>query len=681
MKLRSAPLVLALGLVFGPTAGGVAAGASAPAAGVAEVRLLLPSDRLTVADPAQLTGRRIRLSLVNCLEAPSTCDEISLLNGLDGWSVNPRLTLAFSVPIKLDSVTRASIFVLPLADDVADEPVGLSRLVWDPQTTTLYARPERVLRQGRPHALVVTSRVRDQEGRPLRVATSPQAHDPRLLRRLQALGVDAHDVAAASVFTTQSVTAGLERMRSQIEARPAPMIRFDLGPAGGKSVYARAGLEAITFTRQAAVAGADRFGAPVPLQLQLIPPAEVRTVAFGAFESASFLSGSRHIPRVPSSKAPAILGEERIHVAVFLPEGAMPSAGWPVIIFGHGFGNDRNMIPPLVAGTFARRGFATMAINVVGHGGGPDGTLTIREAGKDPVALPAGGRGLDIDGDGRIGTTEGVGTAQRGPIALLSSRDGLRQTVADLMQLIRAIRRGVDVDGDGRPDLDGSRLYYAGQSFGGIYGTLLMAVDPLPRAGVLNVPGGPIAEIARQAPVFRPLATQQMRVRVPPLLNGEGDFVESLPLWGEPPVTEPARGALAIQAYLDRAEWLQQGADPSAFAPYLRTAPLTAAGPRPVLVQMAVGDRTVPNPTTEQIIRAGDLQALLSTYRHDTVVATLPERFRNPHGFMTWTGFAEVAAIARAAQEQVVRFFLSDGRRIERTDDRFDVPAAHSAAR
>ena len=96
---------------------------------------------------------------------------------------------------------------------------------------------------------------------------------------------------------------------------------------------------------------------------------------------------------------------------------------------------------------------------------------------------------------------------------------------------------------------------------------------------------------------------------------------------------------------------------------------------------MAVGDRTVPNPTTEQMIRAGDLQPFVSIYRHDTIAASLPPRFANPHGFITWTGFAEVAAIARAAQEQVVRFFLSDGRDIERTDERFDVPALRAVSR
>lgn len=644
--------------------------------------MLFPTDRLTEADPRQLTGRRVRLSLVNCFEAPSSCDEIGLLNGLDGWSVNPRMTLAFTEPIAPDSVSRSSAFVLPLGDDVAAELVGLSRLVWDAATTTLYARPERVLRQGSPHALVVTAGVRDGLGAPLRAAADPRAPlDARLAKRLKALGLDERAVVASAVFTTQSVTAGLERMREQIDARPAPQVRFSLAPGNGRSVYARAGLESIAFTRQAATAGADRFAAPVTLNLAVVPPAEVRTIAVGAFDSASFLSGSRHIPRVPSSKAPAVQGEERVHVTIFLPEGAMPAAGWPVVIFGHGFGNDRNAISPLVAGTFARRGFATAAINVVGHGGGPDGTLIIKESGKDPVVLPAGGRGVDIDGDGKIGVTEGVGTAQRGPLALVSSRDGLRQTVADLMQLIRAIRRGVDVDGAGRPDLDGDRIYYAGQSFGGIYGTLLMAVDPLPRAGGLNVPGAPIAEIARQATVFRPLLIDQLRLRRPALMNGEKDFAESLPLWGQPPEMAPAAGSLAIQVYLDRAEWIQQGADPSAFAPYLKTAPLTSAGPRPVLIQMAVGDRTVPNPTTEQMIRAGDLQPFVSIYRHDTIAATLPPRFANPHAFITWTGFPEVAAIARAAQEQIARFFLSNGRVIERTDERFDVPAVRAATR
>jgi hypothetical protein len=197
--------------------------------------MLFPTDRLTAADPSQLTGRRIRLSLVNCFEAPSTCDEISLLNGLDGWSVNPRMTLAFTGRVALDSITRSSAFVLPLGDGPA-EPIGLSRLVWDPEGTTLYAKPERVLRQARPHAIVVTSRVRDEQGQPLRPAKG-LALDARLAKRLDALGISPGEVVAASVFTTRSVTAGLEQMREQIVARPAPQVSFTLAPGGARSVY------------------------------------------------------------------------------------------------------------------------------------------------------------------------------------------------------------------------------------------------------------------------------------------------------------------------------------------------------------------------------------------------------------------------------------------------------------
>ena len=61
----------------------------------------------------------------------------------------------------------------------------------------------------------------------------------------------------------------------------------------------------------------------------------------------------------------------------------------------------------------------------------------------------------------------------------------------------------MDVDGDGTRDLDPSKISYFGQSFGGIYGTKFLAVEPDVRQGVVNVPGGAIIEIARLSPAFR----------------------------------------------------------------------------------------------------------------------------------------------------------------------------------
>ena len=163
---------------------------------------------------------------------------------------------------------------------------------------------------------------------------------------------------------------------------------------------------------------------------------------------------------------------------------------------------------------------------MVGHGFGAAGTLTVTSNGTS-VTLPAGGRGIDQDGNGTIDSTEGSSAVP--PNGIVSSRDGLRQTVADLMQLVRLIQVGMDVDGDGVADLDPDRIYYFGQSFGGIYGTKFIAVEPDVRAGVPNVPGGAIIEIVRLSPTFRPLLGIALRARVPSLSNA-GGLVP--PLWG-----------------------------------------------------------------------------------------------------------------------------------------------------
>jgi dienelactone hydrolase len=660
---------------------------SAPAAAWATQTIaIFPSDRHTVADPAQLTGRRVSLAMPSCPTDPSGCDDVMLLNQLDGFSVNPRIAITFDGAIKIETVTRETAFLVVLGPEGTAAPIALGQLVWDSEGKVLYARPERALRQSRIYGLVVTTRVLDAEGRRLRPAPDylkPRegtGHDRKvetqMWKAIAPAGLKWADIAAISLFTTQSVTTDLERMRAVLESRAPPTLTFDLASGGAASVYPRAGIQSIEFRRQVATTGM-LLGDVIPLALHLVPATEVRAIAFGRYRSPSFLSADRHIPQVPTRMPyPQPTVEEEIHVTLFIPEGGRPPAGWPVAIFGHGFTNDRNVIPPSIAGTLARNGFATIAINVVGHGAGPDGTLTITPVGAAPVVLPSGGRGLDLNDDKQIGLSEGVSARVGTPLQPLGSRDGLKQTVADLMQLVRAIRRGVDVDGDGQPDLDREKIYYFGQSFGGIYGTLLLAVEPRIRAGVLNVPGGPIIEIGRQAAAFRPSVITALQSRTPSLMNGEKDFVEAIPLPGEPSVKGPPAGALDIQEYFDRVEWLSQPANPVAFAPYLIQAP-PGGQPRAVMYQWAVGDRTVPNPTTESLLRAGDLAKVASLYRHDKVAAGLPERFSaNPHGFLTWTFFPDVADIARAAQEQVVRFFLTDGRKIEQVDPRFEIPPA-----
>src|SRR4029450_3021779 len=96
------------------------------------------------------------------------------------------------------------------------------------------------------------------------------------------------------------------------------------------------------------------------------------------------------IPAVGTATGtPVPQGTNNLQFSLFLPAGARPAGGWPVAIFGHGFTDWKNGAPPVVAGRLAQNGIASIAINVVGHGGGPLGTYTGAPArGQTPGERP-----------------------------------------------------------------------------------------------------------------------------------------------------------------------------------------------------------------------------------------------------------------------------------------------------
>jgi hypothetical protein len=249
----------------------------------------------------------------------------------------------------------------------------------------------------------------------------------------------------------------------------------------------------------------------------------------------------------------------------------------------------------------------------------------------------------------------------------------------------------VDVDDDGAPDLDPSRIYYFGRSRGGIYGVPFLAVEPAVRVGVLNAAG--TDETGRLSPVNRSGYGAFLQSRTPSLINSPGiasldgisvgtpGFNENLPLRdGVPmtaefadrttqiiqsPVTNTVVGAMDIQQLIDRIEWAAQSGDPAAFAPYLRSSPLDRMAAKTVILQVAKGDRIVPNPTSAAIVRAGELADWTTFYRNDlafTVNPSLPNQPHVwPHFFLAAPNFPQVAEVSLAAQEQIASFFASDG--------------------
>jgi hypothetical protein len=641
-----------------------------------------PSDRFTVPDRLQRTGLRVALPLPRCAVERSTCDEVQQLNELDGFDVEPRLSVPFTGPIDVASVTSRTVFLVRL---VAGPPevTALDRLVWDPATSTLHARPEAVLEPETRYGLVVTREVRDARGQPIEPArafrrlvegsegTPAQRHyrgELLLLQRaLARRGVPAERVAAASVFTTGSVTTFLEQARDALEARRVPPAVITAPEEGGWAYFPRAVLDRLALRRQVRtrpgtpVTGGEGTFRDQPLPVDALPRDHVAGVGIGWYWSPWYLDADRRIAETPTlapHRGPRL--EVPVPFVIVLPAGPRPPAGWPVALFGHGYGGEMLSSALLVAGTLARHGIATAAISAVGHGGGPESRLLVEFAGGPPRTVRVPGRGVDLDGDGRIDAAEGLAAAAGGPYAALGLRDGLRQQVVDLMALVRALRDGLDVDGDGIPDTERETVGYAGQSLGGIYGTLLLAVDPRVRAAVLNVPGAPVAEIARLSPVFRPLVREALARRLPPLLNGERRFREDLPLRGEAPVTAPAPGALRIQEYLARVLWLQRRGDPLAYARHLRAAPLPGMEPARVLVQLAAGDRVVPNPTTAALVRAGALTDATMLVRYDRIAAVVGPRWAEPHGFLLRTGGPGlVGALARTGQALLARFLLA----------------------
>jgi hypothetical protein len=325
----------------------------------------------------------------------------------------------------------------------------------------------------------------------------------------------------------------------------------------------------------------------------------------------------------------------------------------------------------------AQHGIATICIQAVGHGFGSLSTVTATQSGGGSITYPWGGRGVDQDGDGDIKFNEGLSAAP--PRDIIAGSDGSRQTAADLMQLVRVIQVGMDVDGDGSSALDRSRIYYFGQSFGGAYGTVFLGVEPDVLVGVPNAAGGPGIDANRLSPFNRPPVRKSLGARVPSLLNISGgtDFNENLPLRDEPPLINTVPGADAIQEQFDRREWMTQPANPVTYAPHIRKEPPHGVPEKSTIFQNSKGDEQVPNPTNTVLLRAGDLADVETFYRNDLAVAADPLVPKTPHAFLlqVLSSDALVKAIALDAQEQIGMFFESDGATIINPDPNFfEVP-------
>ena len=171
---------------------------------------------------------------------PSDCADIDVLNTLDGFNMQPRISIPFTGPIDPTSVNSSNVFLISVPDF---KVTGINQITWEVATNTLHVESDQLLRQHTIYILVVTTDVRDATGKRIQSAFfRPHMHGAMsdLVRGLPGK-LHLSDVAVATIFTTQSATSLLEKVRRQIKASTPAAANFVLGAGGERTVFPLSG--------------------------------------------------------------------------------------------------------------------------------------------------------------------------------------------------------------------------------------------------------------------------------------------------------------------------------------------------------------------------------------------------------------------------------------------------------
>lgn len=471
---------------------------------------IFPDNVFSVTDHSQATGRRVHFRqgvdypIVNgvvqaaCTSADySICDGFAALNKLDGFDLQPRVTVPFTSAINLASVNDGDFFI---SDDSGAFVSGLRQLTFDPATNTLAGISDHFLREGTPYRVHVTGAIRDNTGN----------------------AINACNGACVVRFTTRTASGELVRIRQSMDlplADPNNAYRLAGFPRASTSTSSRQ----VSFTQNGindvflAASVAPSFANPlngierndqvkvdatasgafqssaVP---NLIPPGSAGYYAFGSFLSPryQYASATGHqdnpygtgdgrtdgeIPPVPTTQTPRPFAADRLGVMVVTPNPKLFPPPWPAAIYGPGFTrSDYDLF--VTADYNASEGIVTLATDPSGHGFGPKSTTTVTSNGT-PTTFLSYGRGRDLDGDGLIGDglNDGVGPTghiqangtelpSRKPLDGLES--GLVQTAVDNMALGRSLTSGLDIPGVGSNLVNPSRSCTTGSASAGSTG-------------------------------------------------------------------------------------------------------------------------------------------------------------------------------------------------------------------
>jgi dienelactone hydrolase len=280
--------------------------------------------------------------------------------------------------------------------------------------------------------------------------------------------------------------------------------------------------------------------------------------------------------------------QARLGALVLIPQGTAPAAGFPVVIFQHGITRSRTDAFGIM-GALTSQGFAVVAIDAANHG-----SRAVRIS-NTANAIPA----LDCS-DVNVGLTGPRPDRGPDPSAhpgcyapvlspdLAATRDGFRQTVLDLQQLVTSLKAcGTTLCG--KLKVDATKIAYVGHSLvGGNFGAMLVGLTGI-RAAVFNAAGAGWLDIIEN--------TGQVAAFQCPLVDGlidagflTGDKFD--PVAGTGLCTTDAwKTAAGYRQFAVIGRWVLDPADPANFSARL--------APARFLLQRIDGDDVVPNIATD----------------------------------------------------------------------------------
>jgi hypothetical protein len=495
---------------------------------------------------------------------------------------------------------------------------------YERETNTLIARPLYPMRESTTYAVVLTNRLVDTSGHPARSPfpninhTAQTAQLAALPNCLAAQNLSLSDVSFTWAFTTQSTTADYRAVRDGLYGKGPMAWLSKQFPA--ELATLEDGRHPTATSRNTKIVPGDQF---LQLGTQLFQvygggqtsgtkQAFADWLKFVDFYAAGSVISPQFFRRNDSLGVPlplydqtfdldpvrgdAFTRPENVPMFIAAPKGRKGPA--PVVIFVHGHGGSE-LDSLLVMGPFARAGLATIGIDAVSHGIGLDATdrtlvsELVKPYGIDPLAnvLTSNGRAIDWDHDGVVDSGADFFTGY-----VVHTRDELKQTMVDIMQLVRVLRSfdgqrrwaydvnrdGVndlagDFDGDGVVDIGGPNvpIYLAGASLGGIISSLGGGVEPEFDAILPILPGGYLSEIGSRSALGQVRVPLVLRMMGPMLVvkpdeNGKPALYETVPnvlhaldvkVASLPAALKP--GAIAVVRNLDTGEWRCGRAQPN----------------------------------------------------------------------------------------------------------------------